>query len=216
MSGDKALKQKVLDELKWDPSINAAHVGITANDGIVTLTGRVESFAEKHAAEKAAGRVVGVKAVAEEIEVKLPFSSKRGDDEIAASALERLSWDTFVPPDVIKVKVEKGWITLSGEVDWAFEKNAAGAALSNLYGVIGVSNDITITSKANASDISTDIKLALDRSWFSAPNHIKVTVDGGDVNLTGTVHSWEDKRKAAFTAWAAPGATYVQNDLSVV
>jgi osmotically-inducible protein OsmY len=125
MLNDSQLQQAVLAELKWEPSIAAAHIGVTAKAGVVALTGHVESFMEKHAAETAAGRVKGVKAVAEEIEVRLPFDTKRGDEEIAAAAIERFSWDVSVPPDAVKVKVEKGWITLTGVVDWHYQKEAA-------------------------------------------------------------------------------------------
>ena len=118
MSNDSQLQQAVLAELNWEPSITAAHIGVTAEDGVVTLTGHVDTFIQKHSAEQAAGRVKGVKGVAEEIEVQLPFDKKRTDDEIAAAAIDRLEWDVSIPPDVIKVKVEKGWVTLTGEVNW--------------------------------------------------------------------------------------------------
>lgn len=214
MSQDNQLQKNVMAELNWEPSIVAAHIGVMANDGVVTLTGHVTSFAEKHAAERAASRVKGVKAVAEEIEVKLPFDSKREDDEIAAAALERLVWDTSVPKDAIKVKVEKGWISLSGSVEWAYQRESAAQDVRRLSGVTGFSNQITIEPKVNAKNISDDIRHALHRSWFS-PKAVTVTADGGHVHLEGKVPSFHDRELAANTAWAAPGTTMVSNDITV-
>lgn len=152
MSDDKQLKQFVLDELKWEPSVNAAHIGVTAKGGVVTLLGHVESYSEKFAAEKAARRVKDVKAIAEELEVRLPFSVKHGDDVIAAAAVDRMKWDTVVPKDSVKVKVEKGWVTLTGEVDWRYQQNAAMADVRGLWGVVGLSNNTTIKLRPNTQD----------------------------------------------------------------
>lgn len=215
MSHDSDLQQAVLAELSWEPSVTAAHIGVTASGGVVTLTGHVKSYAEKHAAETATARVKGVKAVAEEIEVRLAFDTNRGDDAIAAAAVDRLAWDVSVPYDSIKVKVEKGWITLSGQVDWWFQKDAAEQDVRRLHGVLGVSNTTTIKPKVNAMGVSDDIKHALHRSWFD-PNTIHVNADGGTVRLSGTVHTMHDRQIAAETAWAAPGATYVENNIAVV
>ena len=214
MSDDNELKQAVLDELKWEPSVNAAHIGVTTNAGVVTLMGHVESYTEKSAAERAARRVKGVKAVAEEIEVRLPFSIKRGDEEIASAAVSRLTWNVSVPKDAVKVTVEKGWITLSGEVDWHFQQEAVADDLRGLYGVVGVSNLITIKPRANASNIRDDIMVALHRSWFD-PRSINVTAHGGKVRLSGTVRDWNERDVAGSTAWAAPGTTSVENDIRV-
>ena len=137
MSADSDLKKAVLDELGWEPSVNAAHIGVTANAGVVTLTGHVDSFAHKLGAEKAASRVRGVKALAEEMEVKLPWEIKRGDEAIAAAAIERLSWNSTVPNDVVQVKVAKGWVTLAGTVAWRFEKDAAEQDIRLMRGVVG-------------------------------------------------------------------------------
>jgi osmotically-inducible protein OsmY len=216
MSNDNQLQQAVLAELKWEPSITAAHIGVTAKGGVVALTGHVESFMEKHAAETAAGRVKGVKAVAEEIEVRLPFDTKRGDEEIAAAAIERFSWDVSVPPDAVKVKVEKGWITLTGAVDWHYQKEAAEQDVRGLFGVVGVSNQTTINPKVNVSNLSDDITHALHRSVFFDPKEVTASAQGGKVTLTGTVHSWRDRQVAAATAWAAPGATAVENDIAIM
>jgi osmotically-inducible protein OsmY len=166
MSDDKQLKQAVLDELKWEPSVNAAHIGVTAKDGVVALMGHVESYWEKSTAEKAARRVKDVKAVAEEMEVRLPFGVKHGDEEIASSAVDRLKWDGSVPKDAVKVSVEKGWITLTGQVDWHYQQDAATDDVRGLWGVVGVSNEIIVKPKPDTSKIRETILVALDRSWF--------------------------------------------------
>ena len=214
MSDDKRLKQAVLDELQWEPSVNAAHIGVAAKNGVVTLMGHVENFAEKSAAEKAARRVNDVRAVAEEIEVRLPFNVKHGDEEIASAVANRLQWDSAVPKGAVKAKVEKGWVTLTGEVDWHYQQDAAENDVRGLWGVIGVSNEIAIKPRPNASNIRDNIMVALDRSWFD-PATINVTAQGGKVTLTGTVDSWYERDEAGSTAWAAPGTTSVQNDITV-
>lgn len=216
MQTDSQLKTDVLAELNWEPSVTAAHIGVTAKDGVVALTGHVGSYSEKHAAETAAGRVKGVKAVAEEIEVRLPYDVKHGDEEIAAAAIQRLSWNTSVPRDTVKLKVEKGWVTLSGQVDWRFQKDAAAADVRYLMGVIGVSDMVTIKPRVNVASISTDITNALHRSWFWDDDaNVTVTAHGGAVKLSGTVDSWHDRMVAARTAWAAPGTVSVENDIRV-
>ena len=154
MSDDKSLKQAVLDELKWEPSVNSAHIGVTAKNGVVTLSGHVENYVEKSAAEKAARRVNDVKAIAEEIEVRLPFSVKHGDEEIASEAVNRLKWDSTVPSGAIKAEVEKGWVILTGEVEWHYQQEAAINDIRGLWGVVGVSDQIAIKPKPNAIAIS--------------------------------------------------------------
>ena len=170
---------------------------------------------EKHAAEHAAGRVKGVKGIAQEIEVQLPFDKTRTDDEIAAAAIDRLAWDASIPPDVIKVEVDAGWVTLTGEVNWHYEKDFAENSVGKLFGVVGVSNQITIKTHVNVSNISDDIAHALHRSWFFEPETIKVSAVGGKVTLTGNVHSLRDWDVATSIAWSAPGATVVQNDIVI-
>lgn len=215
MSHDDKLQKAVLAELCWEPSITAAHIGVTADHGTVTLTGHVESYGQKHAAEMATGRVKGVKAIAEEIEVRLPFGIERNDADIATAAVDRLAWDTGTPRDAVQVKVEKGWLTLMGQVDWNFQREAAEREVRNLMGVLGVSNDITIKSHVDTVDLGDDIQHALHRSVFFQPEKVHVTAEGGHVKLTGTVGSWQERRTAGSTAWAARGATSVQNDLVV-
>jgi osmotically-inducible protein OsmY len=216
MSKDSQLQQAVLAELSWEPSVTAAHIGVTARNGIVTLTGHVDNFAEKSAADRAARRVKGVKAVAEEIEVRLPFDMKITDEQIAASAVNRLAYDVSIPRSAIQVQVDKGWVTLTGEVEWYFQKNFAEQDIHRLLGVAGVSNKITIKPKVNTSNLSDEIIHALHRSWFFDPQTIKVSADGGKVRLTGTVQSPHDRQVAAATAWAAPGVTDVENEIAIV
>jgi osmotically-inducible protein OsmY len=215
MTVDKTLQTNVIAELGWEPSVTAAHIGVTAKDGIVTLTGHVQNYMEKHAAEKAAGRVKGVRAVAEEIEVRLPHHVKRNDDEIASAVVQRLDWNVSVPDEAVKVKVEKGWVTLTGQVEWQYQKAAAEHDIRGMLGVVGIANQITIKSHPNASDISADITKALHRSWYD-PKTISVSANGGAVHLSGTVHTWYDRQMAGWTAWGAPGATTVENDIRVV
>jgi len=216
MSYDRELQQAVLAELSWEPSVTAAHIGVAANEGVVTLTGHVESFAEKHAAEAAAHRVKGVKAVLEEIEVRLPFDRQRSDEDIAEAAMNRLGWDVDVPAGSVTVNVEKGWIILTGEVEWHYQREAAEQDVRRLFGVVGVSNQITLKPQVDARNIGDDIMHALHRSWFFDPKTITVTAAGGKVRLTGTVHTPHDRQIAAAIAWAAPGTTDVENDILVL
>ncbi|WNJ93531.1 BON domain-containing protein [Bosea sp. 685] len=216
MSHDTELQKSVLAELSWEPSISSAHIGVTADNGVVSLSGHVESFMEKHAAESAARRVKGVKAVAEEIEVRLPFHVKRADDEIAAAAVNRLSWDVSIPKDTVKVTVDQGWVTLSGQVEWHYQKDAAELDIRGLFGVLGVSSQITIKPQVDTANLSDQITHALHRSWFFDPKTVWVNATGGKVRLTGTVHSWHDRQVAGDTAWAAPGTTAVDNEIAVI
>jgi len=216
MSRDSHLQKAVLAALNWEPGVTAAHIGVAADDGVVTLSGHVESYAQKQAAEIAASQVKGVKAVAQEIEVHLPSDARRTDEDIAAAAISHLDWDVRVPRNAVKVEVEKGWITLTGEVDSYFQKDAAAQDVHRLLGTVGVSNRITIKPKVDVSTISDDIMHALHRSWFFDPKTITVTADGGKVLLAGTVGSLHERQVAAATAWAAPGVTDVENDIAVV
>jgi osmotically-inducible protein OsmY len=215
MSDDKQLKKLVLDALSWDPSVNAAHIGVTTNDGIVTLTGHVPSFWEKFSAARTSRLVKEVKGVADEIEVRLPPNIKHGDEEIASAALSQIKWDSAITSAGLKVTVEKGWVTLTGEVDWHYQKEAATRDVHRLWGVLGISNEITIRKKTSTSEIKNDILIALDRSNFDRSS-IDVTAEGGNVKLTGTVHSWYERDEASAAAWAAVGTMAVDNRIDVM
>jgi osmotically-inducible protein OsmY len=216
MPEDTHLQLEVIAELNWEPSVTAAHIGVAANAGVITLTGEVESYAEKHAAEMAARRVKGVKAMAQEIKVQLPFERERGDGPIAEAILDRLSWDVSIPSGAIQVTVTQGWVMLTGIVDQHFRRQAAEQNVRRLQGVVGVSNQISIKPQINTANIGNDISCALHRSWFPDPDAIAVTAEGGKVRLTGIAHSWHAREVAGETAWGAPGATDVENLISVV
>lgn len=214
MVTDSSLQQAVLDELKWEPRVNAAHIGVTAKEGVVTLTGDVSSYAEKLAAENAARRVYGVKGVAEDIKVR--YSSNKVDDtDIAQMALQALSWDVEVPSDKVKVEVEDGWVTLTGIVDWHFQREAAEADVRKLNGVLGVFNDVTIKPNVQVSDLRDKIKAALKRNAAIEAGNITVTTEGGKVTLSGTVDSWEEDGIVRNTVWSAPGVTEVEDKLLI-
>ncbi|WP_189677891.1 BON domain-containing protein [Sphingomonas glacialis] len=214
MSQDRLLQEALLAEFAWEPSVTAAHIGVTARNGIVTLSGHVENFLEKRAAEHAAARVKGVKAFVEKLEVQLHSSMVRTDEDIAQAAAMRLDWEVSVPRDAVKIKVENGWVTLSGQVEWHFQKDAAERVIHGLYGVVGVLNETTIKPRADATNIGNKIDLALHRSLFD-PKTITVTAQGGKVTLTGSVETPADRYTAGATAWGAAGATEVENDLII-
>ena len=215
MSRDNALQRAVLAALRFEPSVNAAHIGVAVDDGVVTLTGHVNSYAQKHAAEAATALVRGVRAVAEEIEVRLPFESRRTDDEIAAAAADRLFWDSALPRDGIAVKVEKGWVTLTGDVDWRFQKEMAQDDVRRLHGVIGVSNQLRVRPSPPADDIREQILDAFHRSWLSDPGAVDVRVEGSEIRLGGTVRFPQDRRLAAALAWGVAGVTDVRNEIEI-
>jgi len=216
MKKDTDLRQNVLEELEWEPSIDAVEIGVTAHDGIVTLTGTVNSYAQKLLAERAAKRLQGVKAIANDVQVRLPGTAERTDSDIARVAVDALKWRTVVPNDRIKVLVKNGWITLEGEVDWQYQKDAAFEAVHHLVGVNGVTNLITLKPLVSATDVKSRIEAAFRRSAEVDAQKVQVETRDGKVTLRGAVHSWSEREDAERTAWAAPGVTQVDNLIAVV
>lgn len=212
---DKLLRQEIIDELDFDPSVESAHIGVAVEDGVVTLTGHVSSYAEKIAAERAVQRVKGVRAVAEEIKIRYPNDKKTADDQIAKRALDILAWDTSIPQGKIAVKVQDGWVTLSGQVDWNFQKTDAERAVRRLSGVVGMINAINVRPRVAAEDVKSRIEKALKRSAELDANSIKVRTDGGKVVLEGKVKAWHERDLAERTAWAAPGVTSVEDRIQI-
>lgn len=214
MNADAKIQTDVSDELRWEPSINSAQIGVEVTDGIVTLSGHVGSYSEKWDAERAAQRVAGVKAMTIELEVRLPGLSKRTDVDIARSAGNVLAWTTTsLPEDAVKVMVDNGWVTLSGEVDWGFQRDHASNAVRRLMGVTGVSDDIVIRPKLTMSAVKADIEATLKRRAWSHAQSISVEVDGSDVILSGTVNSWTERELATQAAWGTPGVRKVVDNL---
>ena len=216
MKTNADLQKDVQDAIKWEPLLNAAEIGVTAKDGVITLTGVVDSYSKKIEAEDAAKNVAGVKAVVEKIEIKFSSSwGKKDDNEIASEVLSAFKWNWQVPNNKVKVKVEDGWVTLSGELEWNTQKEAAKDAVKNLLGVKGVSNTITIKSETQDQIEKRDIESALNRSWATMDKDIMVKVTDHNVKLSGTVNSWYQKDEAARIAWNAPGVWSVDNELIV-
>lgn len=212
---DTELHKDIVAELKWEPSLRNDDIAVGVRDGVVTLAGFTDSYVDKWKAERVASKVKGVKAIANNIEVKLPSSSSRPDPDIARAALDALSWNISVPHDRIKVKVEKGWVTLEGDVDWYYQKEAAERAVRYLTGVKGVSNLITLRTQPVPSDVKQKIKDALQRGAQFDAEHITVEMEGGKVILRGTVRSFAEMRDAERAARNAPGVTEVENRLTV-
>jgi osmotically-inducible protein OsmY len=215
MKTDAQIQKDVMDELKWDPSVTHEHIGVAVNDGIVTLSGHVPTYFEKSAAQKATHRVEGVKAVAEQIEVRYPGSYVRDDEEIAKAILGALKWSVQVPEERIQVRVSKGWVTLGGEVEWEYQKEAAENAIKPLVGVLGISNYVSIRPQVQVTDVKSKIEQALKRAAERETNRIKVAVEGQKVTLTGKVRSYAELVDARGAAWSAPGVTEVVDHLIV-
>jgi len=212
---DTELRRRVLAELDWEPTIDAATIGVAAKDGVVTLTGSVASYAQKKNAERATKRVCGVKAVAEDLEIKLPGDVRRGDTDIAQSVLSAMRFNVSVPYEKIQLTVEGGWVTLDGEVEWQFQKTAAENALKYTMGIKGVTNRITVKPRVNAADVKAKIESAFTRHAQLDANKIKVEATDGKVVLRGSVRSWREKEDAEQAAWSAPGVSKVQSDVVV-
>jgi osmotically-inducible protein OsmY len=220
MKTDAQLQQDVMNELKWEPTIQAAEIGVAVKDGVVTLSGNVDGYARKWAADRAARRVYGVRAVDEEIKVTLAGSYKRADEDIAQSATKVLDWNIWLASYRIKVMVKGGWITLSGDVDWYYQKQYAEEAVRHLIGVLGVTNSITIkppVPTVKAFEVKNKIEDALKRNarLLRDAEKIQVEISGSKVILRGTVGSWADRDEAAYAAWSAPGVSEVENKIVI-
>lgn len=213
---DKQLQDNVLAALDWDPSIDAADIGVTVESGVVTLRGDIRTFAEKAAAERITLGVYGVKAVANDLNVRLGNGYNRTDTEIAQAALTALRWNTVVPHEKVAVTVTSGWITLKGEVDWNYQRVAAASIVRDLRGVRGVTNAITVLPHATTADVRSKIEAALRRSAEVDSRRISIAVADGKVTLSGNVHSWYERDEARRAAWSAPGVKEVDDRIAVM
>ncbi len=210
------LRQDIIDEFEFDPSFDGEHVGVAVDRDVVTLSGHVTSYAQKVAAIAAARRVKGVHAIAENIEVRYPFQSKTADDQIAQRVSDILNWDVLVPSNSVDVLVQDGWITLTGDVDWYYERTAAEDDVRKLSGVVGVTNNIKIKPRVNASDIRIKIESALKRHAEVEADAIRITVQNGNkVLLEGRVDNWDERYKVETAAWSTPGVVSVDDRLTI-
>jgi osmotically-inducible protein OsmY len=213
---DAQLKADVTDELAWDPAINATNVGVMVKDGVVTLAGHLDSFAEKHAVEQAVRKVSGVRGIALDLDVKLAASQQRTDSDIAQAATAALSLNSLVPAGKIKVEVENGWVTLTGQVDWGYQFASAEQCVRPLAGVRGLSNKITVKPRVQSRDIAQQISAALARQAAREARHIGIEVEGSVVTLSGKVHSMAEHDAALGVAFSAEGVSRVVDHLQVV
>ena len=217
MKTDLQLQRDVLDELKFEPSIREAEIGIAAKGGVVTLTGFVDSYAQKFSAERTAERVGGVKAVADEIKVKLPGAHQRSDTDIAHATVNALRWDVQVPDDRLKATIEDGWIALEGDVEWQYQKWAAEGAVRNLTGVKGVTNLIAVKPKnASTHEVGQKIKDSMRRHAERDADRITIEAKDGRVTLRGSVSSFAERKDAEHAAWQAQGVTSVDDQIAVM
>jgi osmotically-inducible protein OsmY len=215
MKSDAELRRDVMEELAWEPALDAEHLGVICRDGVVTLSGHVDSYAAKTAAERAARRVKGVRAIAMEIDVHLPSDKKTADDEIAGRAVKILQWDTMLPADRIQVEVEDGVVTLTGTVGWGYQREEAERDIRKLTGVRGVVNGLRVEPPVRAGEVHQRILNAMRRSAEVNADHIRVTASDGRVILSGKVNSWVEREAAERTAWSAPGVISVQDDITI-
>ncbi|MBZ4210239.1 MAG: BON domain-containing protein [Rhodoferax sp.] len=215
MKTDSDLRHDILTELAWDPVVPEAKVGVAVSDGVVTLSGHLDTYAEKIATQRAVERVSGVQAIALEIDVVPQGVHKRSDTEIAMAAEQALGWNTSVPKDRVKVAVEKGWVTLSGELDWNFQRGAVERMIRPLKGVLGITDNITLKSLPIPANLSARIQDALTRQASREARRIEIAVDGSVVTLRGHVHSWAERNAAEGATWSAPGVSRVDNQLTV-
>jgi osmotically-inducible protein OsmY len=212
---DKMLRKLILEELDWDPSFDSADIGVQVADGVVTLTGHVRSYQEKLAVERAVARVKGVRAIAAEVVIRVVSFKKTSDDEIAKRALDILAWSAAVPEERLQVKVQAGYVTLSGDVDWQFQKEAAEEAVKRLGGVMGVANNITLHVRPSSGNIKGRIEEALRRSAATEAQGIRVTVADGKVTLEGKVRAYYERDVIERAVWAAAGVKEVVDHVTV-
>ncbi|MCH7861895.1 MAG: BON domain-containing protein [Proteobacteria bacterium] len=215
MKTDSQIQSDVLAELAWEPSVTHEHIGVSVKGGVVTLSGLVPSYAEKLAAEKATRRVAGVKAIAEDIEVRRPGDAKTSDGEIASRICSILAWDALIPAEKIAVKVENGHVTLSGTVDWRYQVDAARKAAGRITGVVSVRDLLSIKHVPAAADVKERIEQAFRRNAVIDASAISVIADGGTITLGGKVHAWREREIAERAAWAAPGVTAIHDHIFV-
>lgn len=209
------LQHDVLAELEWDPSVDASKIGVSAEDGVVTLTGHARNYTEKAAAERIAKRVKGVDAVANDIEVKLAIDAERDDSDLARAALEALRWNASLPRDKVKVSVNAGWVTLDGELEWEYQRRAAYDSVRGLHGVRGVTNNVSVAPKVQAADVKDKIEAALRRNAEVDAKKITVEASDGKITLKGVVRSWVEREDAVSAAWSAPGVRKVVDELKI-
>lgn len=215
MKSDYQLKQDVMTELAWDPAINADAIGIAVENSVVTASGHIGTYAEKRAIEKALHRVSGVMAIALDLEVSVSPQYRRDDTALTAAIENAFKWNSVVPADKVRVMVDKGWVTLSGELDWDYQRKAAEKAVRPLMGVIGISDEINLSTRPAPADVTSSIEGALKRQAERQAKHVQVDVNGSTVTLRGEVHSWREHTAALGAAWSAPGVRKVINELRV-
>lgn len=215
MKSDADIKRDVQNELQWEPSLDEREIGVNVQDGVVTLVGRVVHFADKYTAEEVVKRVSGVRAIANEIEVTIPKAGERSDTDIASAAANSLRWNVSFGASDIKAVVRHGWITLSGQVPYGYQKSAAEGAVRYLRGVTGITNEITVKPSVKMADVKDKIQSAFERQAMLDAKDIDIDLDGSAVTLKGHVHSYREKDDAARAAWSAPGVAKVENKLQV-
>ncbi|WP_233801540.1 BON domain-containing protein [Paraburkholderia sp. HP33-1] len=215
MKTDGQLKHEVEEEFEWDPAVTATDIGVEVANGVVTLSGHPPSLAEKLAAEKAAQRVAGVKAVVVDMEVRLPQRDQHSDEEVAGAVHAILHWSAAVPNDAVKIQVEKGWVTLTGALDWAYQRHIVARAVGQMRGIRGLTNAIEVHRKVASNEIGKNIEQAMRRHAEREVRHIGIDVKDGTVTLTGKVGSYAERKIARGVAWSTPGVCAVVDDLVV-
>lgn len=215
MKTDAEIQKDVMEELKWEPAIRSSGIGVAVKNGVVTLSGTVDTYSEKKTVEKAALKVAGVKGIAEDIEIKLSYHDQKTDAELAQAVVNGLKWNVLVPDNKIKIKVENAWVTAEGTVEWAYEQNAVRDAISGIVGIKGISNLVKLEPKVNPADVKKKISAAFERSATIDANGIHIENVGNKVILTGKVRSYAERQEAEQAAWNAPGVATVENKLEV-